>query len=87
MSDQTETPAATLAAATARATFPARGPVLLGTMHGPASARALLRLDGGEIRPVETGTRLGSATVAAIGDGVVILNHGTRTERLEMPPG
>jgi hypothetical protein len=87
MSDQTETPAAILAAATAQATFPARGPVLLGTMHGPDSARALLRLDGGEIRRVETGDQVAGATVAAIGEGVVILSDGRHAQRLEMPPG
>lgn len=87
MTDQTETPAATLAAATAQATFPRHGPALLGTMHGPDSARALLRLDSGEIRSVETGARIGNMTVAAIGEGVVILSDGGRAERLEMPQG
>lgn len=86
MSDQTAPPAATLSAATAQATFPARGPALLGTMHGPDSARALLRLDGGEIRRVETGERVAGATVAAIGEGVVILSDGRHAQRLEMPP-
>jgi hypothetical protein len=76
MSDQTETPAATLAAATASADF-----------HGPEIARALLRSENGEIRTVETGARIGTATVAAIGEGVVILNDRGRAERLEMPRG
>jgi hypothetical protein len=87
MSDQTETPAATLAAATASADFPRRGPALIGTLHGPEIARALLRSESGEIRTVETGARIGTATVAAIGEGVVILNDRGRAQRLEMPPG
>ncbi|MBC7132860.1 MAG: hypothetical protein H5U16_07105 [Roseovarius sp.] len=87
MTDETETPAATLAAATTTADLPRRGPVLLGTMHGPESARALLRLANGEIRTVETGARIGTARLVAIGEGVVILDDRGRAERLEMPRG
>ena len=65
MTDQTETPAATLAAATTRMELPGIGITLLGTMHGPGSARALLRIDGGAIRRVETGAQVAGATVVA----------------------
>jgi len=87
MTDQTETPAATLAAATTRMELPGIGITLLGTMHGPGSARALLRIDGGAIRRVETGAQVAGATVVAIGEGVIILSDGRRARRLEMPPG
>ena len=87
MNDQTETPAATLAAATARTDLPRHGPVLIGTRHGPQNARAILRIETGEILTVETGARVGRATVAAIGEGVVILNDRGRAERLEIPGG
>lgn len=85
MTDQTETPAATLEAATTKVALPGNGLTLLGTVHGPGTARALLRLDGGDIRPVETGARVQGATIAAIGEGVVILTEGGRSRRLHLP--
>ncbi|MBE0452344.1 hypothetical protein [Roseovarius autotrophicus] len=85
MSEQPEIPAAIHAAATQQNALPPGGLVLLGTMHGPDTARALLRLDNGKIRSVETGAQIGNATVAAIGEGVVILATRGRAHRLEMP--
>jgi len=84
MTDQTETPAATLAAATQERALPKERLTLLGTMHGPDTARALLRL-GGRVETVTNGDRIDGATVAAIGDGVVILARGDRAERLALP--
>ncbi|AWZ21726.1 conserved hypothetical protein [Roseovarius sp. EC-HK134] len=84
MTDQTETPLATLEAATLRGALPDAGLVLLGTLHGPSHARALLRVKGA-VHTVEVGTDLGSATVAAIGEGVVILARAGRSERLSLP--
>ncbi|MET4100704.1 hypothetical protein ABIE58_000115 [Roseovarius sp. MBR-78] len=84
MTDQTETPAATLAAATQQGALPAGRLSLLGTLHGPQSARALMR-DGGRVASVTTGDRIDGATVAAIGEGVVILARNGRAERLALP--
>ncbi|WP_244888458.1 hypothetical protein [Roseovarius tolerans] len=56
---------------------------LLGTMHGPSNARALVR--GGKVARVEIGDTLDRATVAAIGEGVVILSRGGRAEELRLP--
>lgn len=85
MTDHTETPTATLEAATIRGALPdAGGLTLLGTLHGPSHGRALLRI-GSAVHTVEVGTRLGNATVAAIGEGVVILARAGRSERLSLP--
>jgi len=84
MTDQTETPAATLAAATQPSALPHRRLTLLGTLHGPDRARALLRLDG-RVETVTNGDGIDGATVAAIGEGVVILARGNRAERLALP--
>ncbi|MEQ8899875.1 MAG: type II secretion system protein N [Roseovarius sp.] len=85
MANETSTPAATLATATQQGALPLRRITLLGTMHGPTSAVALVRLDGGKVARVETGDTLDRATVAAIGEGVVILSRNGRAERLSMP--
>ncbi|MDZ7710481.1 MAG: type II secretion system protein N [Roseovarius sp.] len=84
MTDQTEIPAATLKAATQESALPGARLSLLGTLHGPKSARALLR-KAGRVETVTTGDRIDNATVAAIGEGVVILARGGRTERLALP--
>lgn len=85
MTEHTETPAATLEAATLRDALPDAGLTLVGTLHGPSHARALLRI-GSAVHTVEVGTSLGSAKVAAIGEGVVILaRSGGRSERLSLP--
>ncbi|MFB9150561.1 type II secretion system protein N [Roseovarius ramblicola] len=85
MANETPTPAATLAAATQESALPLRRITLLGTMHGPTSARALVHVDGGKVTRIETGDTLDRATVAAIGEGVVILSRGGRTEALRLP--
>lgn len=84
MTDQTETPAATLAAATQENVLPYQRLTLLGTMHGPDSARALVRING-TVKTVKTDDTLDRAMVAAIGEGVVILSRDGRAERLSMP--
>jgi len=56
----------------------------VGTMHGPAVGRALLRHDG-EVHVLQAGDRLDGATLVAIGEGVIILSRGGRTERLRLP--
>ncbi|MGR3460918.1 MAG: hypothetical protein ACU0AX_14100 [Roseovarius sp.] len=83
MTDQTESPAATLAAATQEGVLPNERLTLLSTMHGPDSARALLRI-GGRVVTVASGDRIDGATVAAIGDGVLILARG-RSPAFMMP--
>jgi len=85
MANETPTPATTLAAATQQGALPLRRITLLGTMHGPTSAIALVRVDGGKVARLESGDTLDRATVAAIGEGVVILSRGGRAERLSMP--
>jgi len=84
MTDQTKTPAATLAAATQERALPIARLTLLGTVHGPGTARALLRIDG-RIETVSNGDDIDGAIVAAIGEGVVILARGSATERLTLP--
>jgi len=84
MTDNTDTPAATLATATRKAALPSARLTLLGTLHGPDRARALLR-HGGKVATVSAGDRIGGMTVAAIGEGVVILSDGGTARRLEMP--
>ncbi|MFU8778169.1 MAG: hypothetical protein ACNA7M_10940 [Roseovarius sp.] len=85
MINHTQTPTAIHEAATIRGGLPDAALTLLGTLHGPNHARALLRITG-TVHTVEVGTRLGSATVAAIGEGVVILARaGGRSERLSLP--
>jgi hypothetical protein len=84
MTDQTETPAETLAAATQQGALPDGRLTLLGTLHGPDSARALLRHEG-RVASVSNGDSIDGATVAAIGEGVVILARRRGTERLTLP--
>lgn len=85
MQDTTETPDATLDAATTRNALPPARLTLLGTMHGPDNARALMRLGRDRYMAVTVGDPVSGATVAAIGEGVVILSRGGRTERLSLP--
>lgn len=84
MSEHTETPIATLDAATKRGALLNARLTLIGTLHGPDHTRALLRV-GSTVYTVEVGTDLGSATVTAIGEGVVILSRSGRSERLSLP--
>lgn len=84
MTDQTDTPVATLTAATRQVALPPGRVTLVGTMHGPSVGRALLRHDG-KVHVLQAGETLDGATVVAIGEGVVILSRGGRTERLRLP--
>lgn len=86
MSDTTQIPQATLTAATTRDALPQARITLLGTLHGPDTARALVRIGRDRIVTIEAGGALESGTVAAIGEGVLILSRGGQSERLEMPP-
>ncbi|NCQ23536.1 MAG: hypothetical protein COW54_01730 [Rhodobacteraceae bacterium CG17_big_fil_post_rev_8_21_14_2_50_63_15] len=84
MTDTTETPEATLAAATLRDALPPARLTLLSTRHGPDVARAVIRSADG-VDAVVVGDVVNGATVAAIGEGVIILSRGGRTERLTLP--
>lgn len=57
---------------------------LVGTMHGPSVGRALLRHNG-TMHVLQVGDTLDRTTVAAIGEGVITLSRGDRTERLSLP--
>ena len=85
MPDTTKTPDATLDAATRRHALPPARLTLLGTMHGPDSARALMRLGRDRYVTATADDPVSGATVAAIGEGVVILSRGDRTQRLSLP--
>lgn len=84
MSDTTETPKATLDAATERDALPAARLTLLGTLQGPDAARALVRL-GNSVMTVRVGDELGAATVMAIDEAAILLARGGRQERLALP--
>lgn len=84
MGTRIQMPAATHAVATHRATAQSGRLVLLGTMHGPSVGRALFRYLG-KTHVLEVGDTLDGATVVAIGEAVVVLRRGGRTERLTLP--
>ena len=84
MTDQTDIPVATSAAATHKGALPRGHVTLVGTMHGPSVGRALLRHDG-KVHVLQTGDTLDRATVIAIGEGVIVLSRAGRTERLRLP--
>lgn len=86
MTDQTDTPVATLAAATQTGALPQDRLILLGTMHGPSTGRALVSHDG-RVSVVQAGDTLDRATVVAVGESVVVLSRGGRAERLTLPDG
>ena len=84
MTDQTDTPVATLAAAT-RESAQSRGRMtLVGTMHGPSVGRALLR-HGGKVHVLQVGDTLDRVTVVSDRRGRDHLRRGGRTERLRLP--
>ncbi|SEM09018.1 Type IV pilus biogenesis [Roseovarius azorensis] len=85
MTDTTKTPDATLDAATTRNALPDARLTLVGTMHGPERARALVRRGHDRYTTVSVGDPISGATVAAIGEGVIVLSRGGRTERLSLP--
>lgn len=84
MSDTTDTPKATLDAATRRDALPPARLSLLGTLQAPDEARALIRV-GNRVTAVRVGDRLGEATVTAIDEAAILMLRGARTERLELP--
>jgi hypothetical protein len=53
-------------------------------MHGPSVGRALFRYRG-RTHVLQVGDTLDRATVVAIGEAVVVLSRGGRTERLTLP--
>lgn len=84
MSDTTETPKATLDAATRRDALPPARLSLLGTLHTPDEVRALVRI-GDTVTSVSVGDQVGDSTVTAIGDAALLMARGARVERLELP--
>lgn len=85
MSETTATPDATLAAATVNNALPAARLSLLGTLLGPDKTHALMRLGRSRVTRVEVGDCIDGATVAAIGEGVVVLSRKGRSEQLSLP--
>ena len=85
MSETTQTPEATLAAATTRNALPDARLSLLGTVLGPDRAHALMRTGKSRIERVNVGDTIDGATVAAIGEGLVMLLRAGRTTRLSLP--
>lgn len=60
---------------------------LLGLFGPDTDMRALIRLPGGRVVRVETGSRLKGANVVAIdADGLILLKRG-KTRRITMPEG
>lgn len=87
LAETTDTPADTLVAATQEGALPLRGLTLIGTFNKPDGGTALIRTANGDIKKVETGDRVGSATVSAIDDGALFLVSGMHTRRLTLPEG
>ncbi len=85
MSETTETPAATLQAATHENALRQSWVTLLGTVIKPDSASALVRYSGGKIRSVSPGDKLGGGTVMAVEDGLMMLAMGGSTRKLTIP--
>lgn len=85
MSETTQTPEATLAAATTQDALPDARLSLLGTLLGPDMSHALMRIGKSTVTRVTVDDVIDGATVAAIGEGVVMLARAGRTERLSLP--
>jgi Tfp pilus assembly protein PilP len=60
---------------------------LLGIFGTDNDLRALVRLPGGRVRQVRTGTRLAAGKVVAIDAEGLILLKGTRSTRIALPGG
>lgn len=82
MSDQTETPQATLRAATDENALHQSWATLLGTVVKPDEVKALIRFSNGRIANVTTGDRVGRGTIMAIDDGTVMLALNGETRKL-----
>lgn len=85
MSETTQTPEATLAAATTQDALPKARLSLLGTVLGPDMSHALVRVGKSKVARVSVGDTLDGATVAAIGEGVLMLSRSGHSERLSLP--
>lgn len=85
MSETTQTPEATLAVATVIDALPDARLSLLGTVLGPDMSHALMRIGKSQVERVKVGDAIDGATVAAIGEGVVMLARAGHTERLSLP--
>lgn len=82
------TPAPVAALATTEGALDERGLTLIGlTGTDTTGFRALLRLPGGRIREVETGTRLPQGQVVAIDDSGLILQRNGKAHQLTLPGG
>jgi len=55
--------------ATERDVLPFERPVLLGTYLAPSGDRAMVRTQGGQLRMMRIGDRIGQAKVTQIGEG------------------
>jgi hypothetical protein len=62
-------------AATTRARIDRGAPQLIGVFHLHDGPRALVRLQGGKIRTLFPGSRLGGAIVIAIGETSIVLDR------------
>ncbi|MDT8327982.1 MAG: type II secretion system protein N [Roseovarius sp.] len=85
MSETTKTPEATLAVATTQDALPDARLSLLGTVLGPDKSHALVRVGKSTFARVQVGDTIDGATVAAIGEGVVMLSRSGHSERLALP--
>ena len=71
--------------ATSRDALDTRNLSLLGLFGPDRDMRALVRMPGGRVIRVETGTRLNGGTVSAIdADGLILQKRG-KTRRIAMP--
>ncbi|WP_245813322.1 type II secretion system protein N [Roseovarius marisflavi] len=85
MSETTQTPEATLAAATTQDALPNARLSLLGTVLKPDMSHALFRIGRSKVERVTIGDAIDGATVTAIGEGVVMLSRAGHSERLSLP--
>jgi hypothetical protein len=77
----------TESAATESGVLPRRGPLLLGIVEGPESARALIRHADGAVAMVSAGDDTPSGRIMAVGQGQVVLSGGIWNTVLTMPAG
>ncbi|ETX28325.1 hypothetical protein [Roseivivax isoporae] len=82
---QEQTPANVAREATVGARVNLRETVLLGVTGTEAAPSALLRLPGGKVAKVATGTRVGDRIVVAIDATRIALARGGRAEWIEIP--
>lgn len=73
--------------ATQENALPHGGTVVLGVFGSASAPEALVRTSGGQIRRIKTGSRLAASQVVAIDERGLVLQRGSRTQRLEIPGG